>query len=360
MSSRRGRRKSGRGRGKGKSRKGRNQNSSLSANSSTSTLESFDNLNNQQNKAVKPQKQPEIFVGLDVGSSSIKIAVVQSNANSKLTDLAELSSLFLNASNNAGSFHSKINLLADDSGERCIPSVITILDSNHNETLIGTEAVKSSIRHYKNCIYHSKHLTSFTQTDGAALDIALFQSQFKQWKKHASKFGMHKSVIQPRFDEEDEDPENDKKESSLKLKYKLKKADGNSFREYFTDYAFVCMLRKVFAVISSQTGSNRIHVVSSVPYYYNATQITHYKSLLLESGLNPLQIMYDYSASMLSLHLDNETKTQRVLQWFEGVVREIWTDSYTNQEWLTVKYGKNKSKNIQRFCDALRVDTSGY
>eukprot|EP01083_Nonionella_stella_P094564 265360_1 len=136
-----------------------------------------------------------------------------------------------------------------------------------------------------------------------------------QWKKRASKFGMHKTVIQPRFDEEDDGTENDKKESApsfLKLKYKLEKADGNSFKEYFTDYAFVCMLKKVFAVISSQTGSNRINVVSSVPYYHSATQMTHYKSLLLQSGFNPLQIIYDYSASMLSLHLDNEMKTQRV------------------------------------------------
>ena len=186
MSSRRGRRNKGRGRGKGKGKnRNRNQNNSLSANSSSSNLRSIDNTNNQQNKSQNEQ-QPQIFVGLDVGSSFIKIAVIQNNLNPNLTNLQQLSSLFLDESNNASSYHSKINFLADDSGERCIPSVITILDQNHKEILIGKEAVKSSIRNYKNAIYHSKHLNSLTQNNSSknnnkSLDINSFQSQFAQF-----------------------------------------------------------------------------------------------------------------------------------------------------------------------------------
>eukprot|EP01084_Bolivina_argentea_P042398 78175_1 len=42
-------------------------------------------------------------------------------------------------------------------------------------------------------------------------------------------------------------------------------------------------------------------------------------------------------------------------QWFEGHITKIWVDNHTNQEWLVVKYGSNKSKKIQRFCEDLRV-----
>eukprot|EP01084_Bolivina_argentea_P234416 394665_1 len=315
MSTRRGRKKGrGKGRNKGKGKtKGKNQSNS-SLHNSSSNLQSIDNLNNQQNSRSKPQKQPEVFIGLDVGSNSIKIAVVQNNLNENLTNLQQLSQLFLDESNNSQSFHSKINLLADDSGERCIPSVITILDPNHNEILIGSEAVKSSIRNYTNCIYHSKHLISLTQNnisknDNKSININSFQSQFKQWKTCASKFGMHKSIIKPIFDEENGDDNDNKKEdeiiSYLKLKYRIKKSGSGIFKDNFIDNAFILMLKKIFTVISSQIGSTNINIVSCVPYYYTFSQIKYYKSLLIKSGFNPLQIIYDHSAAILSLNLDS-------------------------------------------------------
>mmetsp|Transcript_14315 Transcript_14315/g.22367 ORF Transcript_14315/g.22367 Transcript_14315/m.22367 type:complete len:750 (+) Transcript_14315:29-2278(+) len=323
MSSRRGR---GRGRGKRKGKnKGKSQSNLLATTSTTTSAEDGkkqSSANTDASKA-KQQAQPEIFVGLDVGSSFIKIAAIQSTTNDTLVSLEALQSLFLTESSNASSFHSKINFLADDTGQRCIPSVITILDANHEEILIGSEAAKSSVRNYKNCIYHCKHLTSFTQlnpsnTHNKAIDTALFESQFSQWKKSASKFGMHKCLIRPFFDddedeeEEEEDGKNKQKQEKivpfLKLKYQIKKASGDAFRECFIDNAFVCILKKIFAVISSQTGSTKLNVVSSVPYFYGATQIQNYKALLLQSGFNPLQIIYDHSASILSLHLDNQQK----------------------------------------------------
>ena len=193
MSSRRGGkgRRKGRqgkqGKGKGKN-KGKKSSSSNAADSSFSNLGPIDDGNTKQtnNKPSKPQEEPQVFVGLDIGSTSIKIAVAQTTADSELTTLDKLSSLFLTESNNSSAFHSKINLLADDTGQRCIPSVLTILDSNHEEVLIGSEAVKSSIRNYKNAIYHSKHLISLTQhneskNDNKSINIDEFQSNFSKF-----------------------------------------------------------------------------------------------------------------------------------------------------------------------------------
>ena len=42
-------------------------------------------------------------------------------------------------------------------------------------------------------------------------------------------------------------------------------------------------------------------------------------------------------------------------KWLEGTIAKIKVHSNTNQEWLTVKYGNNKSKKIQRFCKDLRL-----
>ena len=41
--------------------------------------------------------------------------------------------------------------------------------------------------------------------------------------------------------------------------------------------------------------------------------------------------------------------------WLIGIITKITIDSNTNQEWLTVRYGGNKSKKIQRFCKDLKV-----
>ena len=186
MSGRRGKRKGGnQGKGKGRN-KGKNKKGKKGGNSQpNSANSSYSDLNNQQNAPPAPKAiEQDVFLGLDIGATAIKIAVVQGNTISGLSDLSKVESLFLSPSNNAPSFHSKINLLADDMGHRCIPSVFTILDDKHKETLIGSEAVKSSIRNYKSCVYHSKHLISLSQHNGSesneeSLDRDRFQSEFR-------------------------------------------------------------------------------------------------------------------------------------------------------------------------------------
>ena len=42
-------------------------------------------------------------------------------------------------------------------------------------------------------------------------------------------------------------------------------------------------------------------------------------------------------------------------QWFSGRIARIFVDTSTNQEWLVVKYGSNKSKKMQRFCEDLQI-----
>eukprot|EP01083_Nonionella_stella_P132151 401670_1 len=41
-------------------------------------------------------------------------------------------------------------------------------------------------------------------------------------------------------------------------------------------------------------------------------------------------------------------------KWIDGRITKIFIDTQTKQEWFIVKYGKNKTKKIQRFCAALR------
>ena len=42
-------------------------------------------------------------------------------------------------------------------------------------------------------------------------------------------------------------------------------------------------------------------------------------------------------------------------KWYNGTISDIFIDRKTNQEWLVIKYGKNKSKKIQRLCDDLQI-----
>ena len=41
-------------------------------------------------------------------------------------------------------------------------------------------------------------------------------------------------------------------------------------------------------------------------------------------------------------------------QWFQGKIHDIYHDSITNKEWLVVKYNDNKTKSIQRLCEAIK------
>ena len=99
----------------------------------------------------------------------------------------------------------------------------------------------------------------------------------------------------------------------LKLQYRIKQQKGGDFKEHSIDFAFVSMLQKIRTVISAQTASTKLHVVSSVPFYWSSAQIDHFKSLLFQSGFNPLQIMRQHAASMLAINLDNSTSAQRVI-----------------------------------------------
>ena len=40
--------------------------------------------------------------------------------------------------------------------------------------------------------------------------------------------------------------------------------------------------------------------------------------------------------------------------WTQGIITDIYTNEMTNVEWLVVKYGDNKKKEIQRFCSDLK------
>merc|ERR1712032_1411075 len=73
------------------------------------------------------------------------------------------------------------------------------------------------------------------------------------------------------------------------------------------------MIQKIFAVISAQTASRKLHVVSSVPFYWSSKQTESLKSCLFRAGFNPLQMVRQHAASILALNLDNCPKTQRVM-----------------------------------------------
>ena len=47
------------------------------------------------------------------------------------------------------------------------------------------------------------------------------------------------------------------------------------------------------------------------------------------------------------------SRSQR--RWYPGMIANIYIDTKTNQEWFKVKYGNNKTKKMQRFCEYLDV-----
>ena len=46
--------------------------------------------------------------------------------------------------------------------------------------------------------------------------------------------------------------------------------------------------------------------------------------------------------------------------WLEGQVAHTFVDDQTNEEWLSVKYGKNSKKRMQRFCTDIKPINAGH
>lgn len=65
----------------------------------------------------------------------------------------------------------------------------------------------------------------------------------------------------------------------------------------------------------------------------------------------------DSNDPRLELDIDSPCQiySRSASKWFQGIVSKIYIDTTTNQEWLVVKYGTNKSKKIQRLCNDLQA-----
>ena len=168
---------------------------------------------------------------------------------------------------------------------------------------------------------------------------------------------MHKALMTPYFDDDEEDEvendgdaHNEQKQNGkairkhLKLQYRIKKQKGPDFKEHFIDFAFVSMLEKIFSVISAQCASKKLHVVSAVPYYWSRSQMDHFKSLLHQSGFNPLQIIRQHAASVLSINLDNKSSLQRVIVIDFGTFCSTFSVVHLSNG-LIIKNGDGKVEN---------------
>ena len=169
----------GRGKNKGKQQQSK-QNDSLDSTKINKAQQ--EQIKERIKKQTAEAKERETYIGLDIGSSFIKVAAVVPIAtcekNSKNDNdsgavtipetIDELSNILCNNDTFNQYFHKRINILADDSGQHSIPCVVTYLqdrNSNSPEILVGGEAIKSSIKNNKNCIYHVKELLSMHYSD---------------------------------------------------------------------------------------------------------------------------------------------------------------------------------------------------
>ncbi|ETO14858.1 hypothetical protein RFI_22509 [Reticulomyxa filosa] len=204
--------KKGRGRG-GSRRGGKGSQPASKPETSTADIKKSGAKKVEEEKEEKKVLESKYFIGIDFGSSYIKVAVVgeskqllPTNEEKKeeeewQSEIEKKYSMIMkdfkmtegNTSKDAlmeQLLTTVIRVQQDDSGHRLIPNVLTFTcvpeDANEasSNSVIGYEAMKASIQHNRNCVYQSNYLCT----------SAANESTFNAWKSRVQILGMQSSL----------------------------------------------------------------------------------------------------------------------------------------------------------------------
>ncbi|KAF3841548.1 hypothetical protein F7725_007410 [Dissostichus mawsoni] len=177
--------------------------------------------------------------------------------------------------------HGKVEIIANDQGNRTTPSYVAFTDS---ERLIGDAAKNQVAMNPTNTVFDAKRLI------GRRFDDAVVQSDMKHWPFN---------VI------------NDNTRPKLQVEYK-----GES-KSFYPEEVSSMVLTKMKEIAEAYLGKTVNNAVITVPAYFNDSQRQATKDAGTISGLNVLRIINEPTAAAIAYGLDKKVGAERNVLIFD-------------------------------------------
>jgi len=177
--------------------------------------------------------------------------------------------------------HGKVEIIANDQGNRTTPSYVAFTDS---ERLIGDAAKNQCAMNPNNTVFDAKRLI------GRKFDDSTVQSDIKHWP----------------FDVVSDDSK-----PKIQVEYKGDK------KTFFPEEISSMVLNKMKETAEAYLGKSISHAVITVPAYFNDSQRQATKDAGTISGLNVLRIINEPTAAAIAYGLDKKVGTERNVLIFD-------------------------------------------
>lgn len=177
--------------------------------------------------------------------------------------------------------HGKVEIIANDQGNRTTPSYVAFTDS---ERLIGDAAKNQVAMNPENTVFDAKRLI------GRRFDDSAVQSDMKHWPF---------KVI------------NDSGKPKIRVDYK------NEEKTFFPEEISSMVLVKMKEIAEAYLGKTVTDAVVTVPAYFNDSQRQATKDAGTISGLNVLRIINEPTAAAIAYGLDKKVGTERNVLIFD-------------------------------------------
>ena len=177
--------------------------------------------------------------------------------------------------------HGKVEIIANDQGNRTTPSYVAFTDS---ERLIGDSAKNQVALNPINTVFDAKRLI------GRKFNDSTVQSDLKHWPFN---------VI------------NDGSKPKIEVEYKGEK------KSFYAEEISSMVLTKMKEIAESYLGETVNDAVITVPAYFNDAQRLATKDAGIIAGLNVLRIINEPTAAALAYGLDRGIEKERVVLIFD-------------------------------------------
>jgi len=177
--------------------------------------------------------------------------------------------------------HGKVEIIANDQGNRTTPSYVAFTDS---ERLVGDSAKNQVAMNPTNTVFDAKRLIGRRFDDGSV------QSDIKHWPF---------DVI------------NDNGRPKISIEYKCET------KTFYPEEISSMVLNKMKEVAEAYLGKNVSDAVITVPAYFNDSQRQATKDAGVISGLNVLRIINEPTAAAIAYGLDKKVGTERHVLIFD-------------------------------------------
>uniref|UniRef100_H3C5U6 Heat shock protein 8 n=1 Tax=Tetraodon nigroviridis TaxID=99883 RepID=H3C5U6_TETNG len=177
--------------------------------------------------------------------------------------------------------HGKVEIIANDQGNRTTPSYVAFTDS---ERLIGDAAKNQVAMNPTNTVFDAKRLI------GRRFDDGVVQSDMKHWPFN---------VI------------NDNTRPKVQVEYK------GETKTFYPEEISSMVLTKMKEIAEAYLGKTVTNAVITVPAYFNDSQRQATKDAGTISGLNVLRIINEPTAAAIAYGLDKKVGSERNVLIFD-------------------------------------------